>query len=83
VVVANYFARIFYRNAINIGLPAVEVGAHEIAAGNKLEVDLDAGLVIDHTTGRTYRATVMPEVMVRILSAGGLVNYLRQQGDYV
>ena len=83
VVVANYFARIFYRNAINIGLPAVEVGAHDISPGNELEVDLDTGLVVDRTAGKSYRATAMPEVMVRILEAGGLVNYLRQHGAYV
>lgn len=82
VVVANYFARIFYRNAINIGLPVVEVGQHQIKDGHEVEVDLDQGLVVDRTAGERYRATKMPEVMVRILNAGGLVNYLRQHGDY-
>lgn len=82
VVVANYFARIFYRNAINIGLPVVEVGQHQIKDGHEVEVDLDRGLVVDRTSGERYRATKMPEVMVRILNAGGLVNYLRQHGDY-
>lgn len=83
VVVANTFARIFYRNAINIGLPVVEVGQHRIEDGHELEVDLDQGLVIDRTAGQRYRATRMPEIMVRILNAGGLVNYLRQHGDYI
>jgi 3-isopropylmalate dehydratase small subunit len=82
VVVANSFARIFYRNAINIGLPVVEVGQHQIKDGHEVEVDLDRGLVIDRTAGERYRATKMPEVMVQILNAGGLVNYLRQHGDY-
>lgn len=82
VVVANYFARIFYRNAINIGLPVVEVGQHQIQDGHEVEVDLDRGLVLDRTSGERYQATKMPEVMVRILNAGGLVNYLRQHGDY-
>jgi len=82
VVVANYFARIFYRNAINIGLPVVEVGQHQIKDGHEVEVDLDRGLVVDRTSGERYQATKMPEVMVRILNAGGLVNYLRQHGDY-
>lgn len=82
VVVANTFARIFYRNAINIGLPVVEVGQHRIKDGHEVEVDLDRGLVVDRTAGERYRATKMPEVMVRILNAGGLVNYLRQHGDY-
>jgi 3-isopropylmalate/(R)-2-methylmalate dehydratase small subunit len=83
VVVANFFARIFYRNAINIGLPVVEVGRHEIQTGHEVEVDLNKGQVTDLTAGRRYRATQMPDVMVRILNAGGLVNYLHEHGDYV
>jgi 3-isopropylmalate dehydratase small subunit len=83
VVIANFFARIFYRNAINIGLPVMEVGQHQIETGHEIEVDLSDGWVTDLTTGRRYQATQMPEVMVRILNAGGLVNYLREQGDYV
>ncbi len=82
VVVASYFARIFYRNAINIGLPVVEIGDHDIQNGSEVEVDLAAGTVTDRTAGRTYPATRMPEVMVRILHAGGLVNYLLEHGDY-
>lgn len=82
VVVADYFARIFYRNAINIGLPVVEVGTHEIESGHKLEVDLADGVVHDVTTGRRYEATQMPQVMIDILDAGGLVSYLREHGDY-
>ncbi len=81
-VVANYFARIFYRNAINIGLPVVEVGHHDMAMGDDVEVDLKAGLVRDHTSGRTFPATPMPPVMVEILAAGGLVPYLSERGDY-
>jgi 3-isopropylmalate/(R)-2-methylmalate dehydratase small subunit len=82
-VVANYFARIFYRNAINIGLPVLEVGAHKIQTGHEIEIDLDQGLVIDRNSQDTYQATQMPQVMVRILAAGGLVNFLREYGDYV
>lgn len=81
-VVGNYFARIFYRNAINIGLPVVEVGSHQIQDGSQLEVDLAAGLVRDLTAGRSYQATRMPQVMMDILKAGGLAPYLRQHGDY-
>jgi 3-isopropylmalate/(R)-2-methylmalate dehydratase small subunit len=81
-VVSNYFSRIFYRNAINIGLPVVEVGRHEIETGNEVVVDLDQGLVMDLTAGKKYPATKMPEVMVRILDAGGLVEYLLEHGDY-
>jgi len=82
VVVANFFARIFYRNAINIGLPVVEVGRHEIQTGHEVEVDLSDGWVKDRRTGQRYKATQMPEVMVDILNAGGLVNYLREHGNY-
>jgi len=81
-VVGNYFARIFYRNAINIGLPVVEVGSHQIKDGSQLEVDLAAGVVRDLTAGRIYQATRMPQVMIDILNAGGLVHYLSQYGDY-
>lgn len=83
VVVAGYFARIFYRNAINIGLPVVEIGQHEIVAGHEVQVDLTGGVVHDLTAGRRYEATKMPQVMVDILQAGGLVPYLREHGDYV
>jgi len=82
VVVANFFARIFYRNAINIGLPVVEVGQHAIQAGHEVEVDLSGGWVMDRTSGQRYKATQMPAVMVEILNAGGLVNYLREHGNY-
>jgi 3-isopropylmalate/(R)-2-methylmalate dehydratase small subunit len=82
VVVANFFARIFYRNAINIGLPVVEIGPHEILTGHEVEVNLNNGWVTDLTSDQRYRATQMPEVMVRILQAGGLVNYLREHQDY-
>jgi 3-isopropylmalate dehydratase small subunit len=81
-VVAGSFARIFYRNAINIGLPVVEVGRHQIETGDELEVDLRAGEVRNLRSGQRYLATKMPDVMVAILQAGGLVNYLRSHGDY-
>ncbi len=81
-VVASDFARIFFRNAINIGLPVVEIGPHEIEMGHQVEVDLEKGSVIDKTADRAYQATQMPEVMVRILNAGGLVEYLREHGDF-
>ena len=81
-VVASSFARIFYRNAINIGLPAVEIGSHQIRSGHQVEVDLTAGVVRDRTTGKVYPATRMPPVMLAILQAGGLVSYLGRHGDY-
>jgi 3-isopropylmalate/(R)-2-methylmalate dehydratase small subunit len=83
VVVAKTFARIFYRNAINIGLPVIEVEQHNIQSGDSISVDLENGVVTNHTKNETYQATKMPQQMIDILNAGGLVNYLIQHGDYV
>ncbi len=76
-VIARYFARIFFRNAINIGLPVLEIPSHDIVQGDELEVNLASGTVLNLTTGKRYQANPLPEVMLRILQAGGLVNYLR------
>lgn len=81
-VVANYFARIFFRNAINIGLPVLEIGEHDIQPGSEVEADLEKGIVTDLTTGKAYQATKMPKVMIDILNEGGLVEYLKKYGDY-
>ena len=83
VVVAKTFARIFYRNAINIGLPVIEVEHHNIRSGDSISVDLENGVVTNHTKNETYQATKMPQQMIDILNAGGLVNYLVKHGDYV
>lgn len=82
-VVAGSFARIFFRNAINIGLPVIEIGEHEIETGHQIEVDLEHGWVKDLTADKSYPISKMPAVMVDILNAGGLVNYLRENGDYI
>jgi 3-isopropylmalate dehydratase small subunit len=82
VIVARSFARIFYRNAINIGLPVVEVADQQIENGNEVEVDLESGTAKNVTTGESYQATKMPEVMVNILNEGGLANYLLKHGTY-
>ena len=81
-VVASSFARIFFRNAINIGLPVVEIGAHNIGMGDDVMVDLENGRVINIASNKTYDATIMPDVMISILQAGGLVNYLKENGNY-
>jgi len=83
VVVAKTFARIFYRNAINIGLPVIEVESHNIQSGDSISVDLENGIVSNHTKNESYQATKMPQQMIDILNAGGLVNYLIKHGDYV
>ena len=82
VVIARYFARIFFRNAINIGLPVLEVPDHRIEHGHTVEVDLLAGTVLNSTTDETYKAATMPQVMIDILNEGGLVPYLKKHGDY-
>ncbi|MBL8045766.1 MAG: 3-isopropylmalate dehydratase small subunit [Anaerolineales bacterium] len=81
-VVARSFARIFYRNAINIGLPVVEAPMHIFENGQRARVDLEAGTVLNESTGQIFPATKMPDVMARILNEGGLVNFLVKHGNY-
>ena len=80
-VVARSFARIFYRNAINIGLPILECGAAVEASetGHQLEIDLEEGRIRNLTTGKDYRAKPYPPFMMELLGAGGLVAYTRQR----
>ena len=82
-VVARYFARIFFRNAVNIGLPVLEIEDLDIASGDELEIDLKSGTVNNLTKSRQYQAAKMPQPMIDILKEGGLVNYLRKYGDYL
>lgn len=79
-VIAENFARIFYRNAINIGLPIIECkeAADEINAEDEVEVDFDSGLITDKTTGKTYKGQAFPEFMQGIMKAGGLMNYINK-----
>ncbi len=81
-IVARSFARIFFRNAINVGLPVVEVPDLDVADLTRIHVDVREGTVTDLTTGRTFSATRMPAVMAQILAAGGLQAYLKAGGDY-
>ncbi len=78
-VIAKSFARIFYRNAINIGLPILECeqAAEEIQAGDKVEVDFDTGVITDITTGKTYKAQPFPEFIQNIIKKGGLLASLK------
>jgi 3-isopropylmalate/(R)-2-methylmalate dehydratase small subunit len=82
-IVAESFARIFYRNAINVGLPIVECPGvtTEAQSGDRFAVDLDAGRVENATRGRAYEATPMPEFMRGILDAGGLMPWVKRQMD--
>lgn len=79
VVVAQSFARIFFRNAINIGLPIAEApeAVDEINHGDELEVDLESGIIRNLTTGKEYKATKFPEELQAILRAGGLMEYAK------
>jgi 3-isopropylmalate/(R)-2-methylmalate dehydratase small subunit len=81
-VIAKYFARIFFRNAINVGLPVMEVGDLEAEDGDEIEIDLKQGSVRNLTKGTTHRAAPMPQVMIDVLDAGGLVAYLKKNGTY-
>jgi 3-isopropylmalate/(R)-2-methylmalate dehydratase small subunit len=81
-VVAKYFARIFFRNAVNIGLPALEIPDFDILPNDELEIDLKSGIVKNLTKNMQYRAAKMPQTMIDIVNEGGLVNYLRKYGDY-
>lgn len=80
-VIAETFARIFYRNAINIGLPIVECAeaAKEIEAGDEVEVDFDTGVITDKTKGTKYQGQAFPEFMQKIIDCEGLVNYINQK----
>ena len=75
-VIASTFARIFYRNAINIGLPILECdeAAKEIRDGDVVSVNFDTGVITDETTGKTYQAEPFPEFIQNIISKGGLIN---------
>ena len=76
-VIAETFARIFYRNAINIGLPIIECpeAAKEIEAGDEVEIDFDNGKIYDKTKGTEYQGQPFPEFMQKLIAAGGLVKY--------
>ena len=76
-VIAETFARIFYRNAINIGLPIIECpeAARGIEAGDEVEVDFDSGKIYNRTKGTEFQGQAFPEFMQKLIAAGGLVNY--------
>lgn len=77
-VIAETFARIFYRNAINIGLPIIECkeAAEKISAGDEVEVDFDSGVITNKTKGECYQGQAFPEFMQKIIAAEGLINYI-------
>ena len=80
-VIAETFARIFYRNAINIGLPIIECAeaANAIEAGDEVEIDFDSGMIHNITKNESYKGQAFPPFMQKIISAGGLVNYINAE----
>lgn len=80
-VIAETFARIFYRNAINIGLPIIECeeAAKNIEAGDEVEVDFDSGIITNKTKNMQFQGQAFPEFMQKIIASGGLVNYINQK----
>jgi len=80
-VIAKSFARIFYRNCINIGLPILESkeAAEDIKQGNEVEIDLSKGFIRNLKSGKTFQAAPFPEFMQKLIKAGGLINYVREK----
>ncbi len=80
-IVASSFARIFFRNAINIGLPILESeeASEKIENGDEVEIDLEKGIIKDLTKNLEFKAEPLPESVLEILASGGLVNYVRRK----
>ncbi len=81
-VIAKSYARIFYRNSINIGLPILECpeAAEAIAAGDQVSVDFATGIITDSTQGKTFQAAALPEFIDNIVQSGGLLKSLKARG---
>lgn len=80
-VIAETFARIFYRNAINIGLPIIECkeASQSIQAGDEVEIDFDSGIITNLTKNEKYQGQAFPEFMQKIIKSEGLINYINAQ----
>jgi 3-isopropylmalate/(R)-2-methylmalate dehydratase small subunit len=81
-ILAKSVARIFFRNAINLGLPVLICDTDKIDDGDELEVDLSAGIIRDITSGTGLTFGKIPEVMLHILNEGGLIPYIQKHGDF-
>ncbi len=80
-VLAKSFARIFFRNCVNVGLPPLVVDTDRINEGDELEVDLDTGKIRNLTTGEELKAPPLPPVMQQIISDGGLAEHVKKHGE--
>ena len=80
-VIAETFARIFYRNSINIGLPIIECpeASAAIQDGDELSIDFNTGMITDITSGKSYQGQSFPEFMQKLIDAGGLINYINEK----
>lgn len=81
-VLAKSFARIFYRNAINIGLLLIECDTDKIDAQDELEIDIKQGIIKNLTKNETIKITPLPDVMIKLLNEGGLIEHLKKHGDF-
>ncbi|QLH75617.1 MAG: 3-isopropylmalate dehydratase small subunit [Methanomassiliicoccales archaeon] len=81
-VLARSFARIFFRNCINVGLPVIECDTSQIDEGDELDVDLERGIVLNRTKGIEIKAVPLPPVMVKILNDGGLAEHFKRYGGF-
>jgi 3-isopropylmalate/(R)-2-methylmalate dehydratase small subunit len=81
-VLAKSFARIFFRNAVNVGLPVLICDTDKINAGDEIEVDLESGAINDLTNGEKLTFKPLPKSMIRILNDGGLIAHLQKHGDF-
>ena len=81
-VLAKSFARIFYRNAINIGLLLIECDTDKIDAGDELEIDIKQGYVLNKTQNIKMPITPLPDVMIKLLNEGGLIEHIKKHGDF-
>jgi 3-isopropylmalate/(R)-2-methylmalate dehydratase small subunit len=84
-VVAESFARIFYRNSINVGLPLIEIKdiSKNVSQGDELEIDMEKGILKNLTTDKEFKIKGLPEFMVEILNEGGLIPYLKDHIDEI
>jgi 3-isopropylmalate/(R)-2-methylmalate dehydratase small subunit len=81
-ILAKSVARIFFRNAINLGLPVLICNTDDIADGDQLEIDLEAGIIRNKTNGKQLTFGRIPGVMLKILDEGGLLPYIEKHGDF-
>jgi 3-isopropylmalate/(R)-2-methylmalate dehydratase small subunit len=81
-VLAKSFARIFYRNCFNLGLPAIECDTDGMAEGDELELDLDKGIIKNKTKGKSIKISPIPKTMQTLLADGGLVEHFKKHGGF-